>query len=915
MAKQLSKNKSGFRKWIFIIIAVLVIVGILSDWIVEWLWMGSLGYDQIFITIKTTQFLLFFIALAISLLFTMPNVHLLAKRFKTMSFTNSPLEQFEIDPTTPGAVKTVSFFFYAFGIFISVMFAIAFFAQWDTYFRFHWDETVGVADTIFGNDVGFYMFRLPFIELAQNSLTSLVFILTAIVGAIYFFAESAQRKGVQFNLNADAVKHISINLGIWLLLLSWGYFLERYQLLYDANGVVYGAGFVDINIKLPVIWIMTILCLLLAVFSFYQVVKQRIKPLLVGVVGTIILGIVGTSFLPTVVQKFVVEPNELAYESPYLKDNIKQTRAAYKLDDITEYSYQAADTLTRDLITQNQTTIDNIRLWDPRLLIETYRQLQEIRLYYQFNNVDVDRYRTNEGYQQMMLSARELDTELPEQADTWINRHLQYTHGYGLVMSPVAQEGQRGDPRLVIKDIPPVSEIGLSVDQPAIYYGESNPDYKLVNTNINELDYPRGDENVYNNYAGDGGVSINNIFEKALFAWHFGDVNLLLTNNINNNSKIQFWKNIQTRVKTIAPFLTLKDSPYLVLEQGKLYWVQDAYTTSPDYPYSEPYSTEYNYIRNSVKIVVDAYHGTVDFYSFDDEDPILNVYKDIFPEMFKPVDSMPESLKNHVRYPQHIFEVQMQMYNTYHMTTPQVFYNNEDLWTRPNEKYGGQQIKMEPYYILSSLPNDQQQQYLQISPLTPNNRDNMIAWMAAKSDFPGYGEVVVYKLPKERLIFGPAQIEAKIDQDTEISRQLSLWDQRGSRVIRGNLMVIPVANSFIYVEPVFLIADGVDIPQLQRVIVSSGDKIAMQPTLTRSIDAIFGERSRVASPDLAAEQVNMQQPQDQGRDTQYGDVDAGSDANLARIRSLWREAEQALQSGDWQTFGEKMDQLEGQINN
>lgn len=906
MAKQLSSNKGIFRKWIITIIAVVVILGILSDWIVEWLWMASLGYDQVFITIKETQFLLFFIAFIISLLVTMPNMHLLAKRFKTMSFANSPLEQFEVDPATPGAVKTVTYFFYAFGIIISVMFSIAFFAQWDTYFRFHWDETVGVADAIFGNDLGFYMFRLPFIELAQNSLTSLVFILTIIVGAIYFFAESAQRKGIQFDLKPDAVKHLSINVGVWLLLLSWGYLLERYQLLFNAQGVVYGAGFVDVNIKLPAIWIMFALCFLLAIFAFYQLYRQNIKPLLLGVAGTILLGVIGTSVLPTAVQKFVVEPNEVELESPYLEENIKQTRFAYKLDKIKEYSYQASDTLTRELITENQTTIDNIRLWDPRLLIQTYRQLQEIRLYYQFNNVDVDRYRTNKGYQQMMLAARELDTELPEQADTWVNRHLQYTHGYGVVMSPAAKIGKSGDPEFVIKDIPPVSNVGLPVDQPAVYYGESDPSYKLVNTNIDELDYPKGDENVYGNYAGSGGVSINNIFEKALFAWHFGDINLLLTNNINDNSKIQFWKSIQTRVKTIAPFLTLKDSPYLVLDQGKLYWIQDAYTTSPDFPYSEPFSNEYNYIRNSVKIVVDAYNGKVDFYSFDEDDPILDVYKDIFPTMFKSADSLPETLKNHVRYPQHMFEAQMQMYNTYHMTTPQVFYNNEDLWTRPNEKYGGTQIKMTPYYILSSLPNEQQLQYLQISPLTPNNRDNMIAWMAAKSDFPGYGEVFVYKLPKERLIFGPAQIEAKIDQDTEISRQLSLWDQRGSRVIRGNLMVIPVANSFIYVEPVFLIADGVDIPQLQRVIVSSGDKIAMQPTLEKAIDAIFGERSRIASPEVVAEQANVDQAQP------IQNVDTG--ANLEQIRSLWRQAEDALQNGDWQTFGEKMDQLEQQIN-
>jgi len=907
MSKKITSSSKGtLRKWIFAIIALLFLVGITSDWIVELLWLDSLGYEQIFWTIKTTQFLLFFIALAFSLLITLPNVHILATQFKKINFANTPLEQLNIDTSIPGTLKNVTYFFYGFAIFLSVMFSIAFFAQWDTYFRFHWDKVVGSVDSIFGNDLGFYMFRLPFIELAQNSLTSLLFITTAVIGAIYFYLNSLKHKGINFNLSSAATKHISINVGLWLLFLSWGYYLERYQLLFNQQGIVYGAGYVDLIIRLPFIWIMFSLALLLAIYAFYQAFQPKIKPLLFGAAGLIILNVLGNSLLPTVVQQFIVEPNELELESPYLKHNIDETRKAYNLDKIKEYNYSATDTLSREIISENQITIDNVRLWDPRLLIQTYKQLQEIRLYYQFNNVDVDRYQTNEGYQQMMLAARELSNELPEQANTWINRHLQYTHGYGLVMSPVAQEGQSGDPRLIIKDIPPVSDIGLQVNQPAIYYGESDPSYKLVNTNVNELDYPKGDENVYTNYKAKGGVSINNILEKLLFAWQFGDINLLLTNNINEGSKIQFWKNIQTRVKTIAPFLTLEDSPYLVLSEGKLYWIQDAYTSSPDYPYSEPFNNRYNYLRNSVKIVVDAYNGTVDFYNFDDEDPVLEVYEDIFPDLFKSSEDMPVSLKKHVRYPQHMFEVQMELYNTYHMTNPQVFYNNEDLWTRPNEKYGGRQIKMEPYYILSKLPNDDQLQYLQISPLTPNNRDNMIAWMAAKSDFPGYGEVVVYKLPKERLIFGPAQIEAKIDQDTEISRQLSLWDQRGSRVIRGNLMVLPIGNAFIYVEPVFLIADGVDIPQLQRVIVSSGDNIAMQPTLEKSIAAIFGEARRVALPSdenipvAAATETTQQTP---------------SAGNTKKIQQLWNEAQAALKSGDWQQFGQKMAEIENEINN
>jgi hypothetical protein len=377
----------------------------------------------------------------------------------------------------------------------------------------------------------------------------------------------------------------------------------------------------------------------------------------------------------------------------------------------------------------------------------------------------------------------------------------------------------------------------------------------------------------------------------------------LLSNYIREGSKIQFWKSIQSRVKKVAPFLQLEDDPYFVLSEGKQYWIQDAYTTSPDYPYSKSFEGQYNYIRNSVKVVVDAYNGTVDFYVSDENDPILNVYRDIFPDMFKPLDAMPASLKQHVRYPKKLFKVQMEIFNTYHMTTPQVFYNNEDLWTRPNEKYGGQRIKMEPYYILSKLPGEDELQYLLISPLTPNNRDNMISWMAAKSDFPEYGKVEVFNLPKERLFLGPAQIEAKVDQDTEISRQLALWDQRGSRVIRGNLMVIPIEDSFIYVEPVFLIAEGVDIPQLQRVIVTTGDQVVMEPNLDQAIEALFGRAPTEAISEVAPAPVPIQP------DSTRQAVPPAAYENFEELKSIWSELQTALQNGNWETFGDKMQEI------
>lgn len=899
-------NISGPSKKIFwLIIPLLLIIAVIggfTDWIIEWLWLDNLGYDQVFWTIKTTQALLLISSLAVALAYVLPNMNYLGKKFSTMNFGQSPLGQLNLQNISTRKIKNV---FYGLGAAISVFFSLAFFMRWDTYFRFHWNATFGEADPVFGNDIGFYLFRLPFIELIQNSLISLVFFVTIATIILYVYSGALSLRSTKEVTAASGVKkHISINLGIWLLLLSWGYYLGRYELLYNAGGAVYGAGYVDLNVKLPVIWILCILCFLLALTAFFQLYKNRFKWLLIGGLATVIIGALGNGLLPGVVQKFVVEPSELQLEEPYIQNNISQTRKAYALEkmETQPYSAQPSEDMSWSTVQKNKQTIENIRLWDPRLLIQTYRQLQEIRLYYQFYNVDVDRYQTDKGYLQMMVSARELSEDLPERADTWVNRRLQYTHGYGLVMSPVTQEGASGDPRLVIKDIPPVSQMGLNVEQPAIYYGQQNRDYKIVNTNVRELDYPSGDENVYTNYQGESGVNIGNFFSQLLFSWNFGDINILLTDYINDDSKIIFWKQIRERVKRIAPFLRIEDDPYLVLDSGKLYWIQDAYTTSPDYPYSEPSEGQYNYIRNSVKVVVDAYNGTVDFYVSDEDDPVLDVYRDIFPDMFQSMDQMPGNLRQHIRYPIHYFKAQISKYNKYHMTESQVFYNNEDLWTRPNEKYGGRSIKMEPYYVLTKLPGQEELQYLLISPLTPNNRDNMIGWMAANSDYPNYGEVSVYQLPKERLILGPAQIEARIDQDTEISRQLALWDQRGSRVIRGNLMVIPIENSFIYVEPVFLIAEGVDIPQLQRVIATSGDRIAMQPTLQESIEALYGKKERVATAEIDTATARPAQ------------AAGGTSKEFSQLRSLWKEASQALQNSNWEEFGQKMKEIEQMLN-
>jgi uncharacterized membrane protein (UPF0182 family) len=880
-------------------IIFILLVAAFSHWIVKWYWLKNLGYQHIFWAIKETQFLLFIVAFVVGLLYVIPNMYYLSKHVASISINlgRTPMGDLNFKHFN---TRQIRLFSYIVGAFISFFFAIAYYTQWDIWFRFSWHQTFGQVDPVFGRDIGFYVFRLPFLETIQNSLILLVFVVTIIMVVIYLAKGSISLRRLRYTSSGQStsgpVKHICINIGIWFLFLAWSYFLARFHLLYNTTGVVYGAGYTAMHITLPIFWVMIVLSFLMALLAFYQSYQSRLRWLLKGAGAMVAITIIGEVILPPAIQSFKVQPNELKLEKPYLKNNINLTRQAYNLNTFKVHKFNASDTLFYADIQKNRQTINNIRLWDPRLILKTYKQLQEIRLYYHFPKVNLARYHTNDGYKAMMISGRELEAELPGKAQTWVNEHLQYTHGYGVVMSPVAQPNAQGSPTLFIKNLPPVSNIDVKVKQPAIYYGVKTPGYKVVNTRVKELDYPKGKKDVYTHYQGKGGVLIDNLWKRLLFSWDFGDYNLLLSSYLKNGSKIQFWRSIQTRVKKIAPFLKLRDKPYLVLDSGKLYWIQDAYTTTGNYPYSQPFNGQFNYIRNSVKVVVNAYSGEVTFYTPNQPTPILDVYKRIFPHMFKSFSDMPGMLKQHIRYPEYLFTTQMKIYNTYHMTDPQVFYNNEDLWERPDAEYAGRKIKMQPYYLISKLPGQNRLQYLLISPLTPHNKDNMIAWMAAQSDFPGYGQVQVYELPKERLILGPLQIEAKINQNTNISRQLSLWDQRGSRVIRGNLMVIPIKNSFLYVEPVFLISESANIPQLKRVIVTSGNHVVMKKTIHEALKALYGRKSSQVTTREKKINIPLNLPVET--------------LKLDSLKNLWNKLQDALQHQNWQQFGLKMQQID-----
>lgn len=894
---------------LFAVLAIPVILfTITSSFIFEWMWLDQMGYSQVFWTVRTTQVLLTVIAFAVAGLFLVWNLRFLAGQLQNINFAGTPLQNLNIDLAFSRRQKQMKQFATFIGLGVALLFAVGFYISWDESLRFVWSVPYGEEDPLFGKDVGFYLFQLPFWQLIQRSLTVLTLFTLVIMAFIYVITGLiGSRTGGGFRASQSVQNHLKRNGALLAALLAWGFYLARYNLLLGQDGLIVGAGYTDVTFDLPALWLLTGLTALLSILLLAgnRIRSSKAVPTVIAL--TVLVLAVGRVILPQLVQNFHVEPYELELETPYLEHNITMTRMAFGLDKIQDIDYQADDTLTIDDIRNNQDAIDNIRLWDPRLLIQTYRQLQEIRSYYEFYNVDNDRYTIDGDVVQTMLSAREIARTLPSQSDTWVNRHMQYTHGYGLVMNPVTQANRQGQPIFYLQDIPPVSTSpDLQVENPAIYYGETSSSYYIVNTDVPELNYPTGDENAYTHYSGQGGIQVSNLFRRALFAWELSDINILLSDYIHDESRLQVYRSVQERIRRIAPFLELDRDPYLVLHEGRLLWIQDAYTTSRHFPYSQV-KRGVNYIRNSVKVVVDAYEGSVDFYQIDFDDPVIEVYASIFPDLFKSPDELPDGLDAHFRYPQDLFEIQLESYNRYHMTTPQVFYNQEDLWTRPNEKYAGTERLMDPYYVLARMPGGDQLEYMLISPTTPENRDNMIAWLAAKSDPGSYGKLVTYRLPKDRLIYGPAQIEARIDQDPEISQQIALWDQRGSSVIRGNLMVIPIEDSFLYVEPVFLLADGVDIPQLQRVIVSIGEGISMQPTIQEAILDLFNQQMDMPLA-LPAAPVPSEAPFEMDPTQQVH-------PDLEEARSLWEDLENTLRDREWIRYGELLEELDNLLGN
>jgi len=855
------------------LILLLIFSGQIAYMLTEWRWFQYLGYSSVYETMIAARIALFLgSALAFGAV-SLANLRLIGERPRYLSWI----------------VVLVSIFF---GLVVQF--------GWERVLLALNAQTFTVNDPLFGMDLGFYVFTLPLLWALWYAIFFAILINLAITVGAYLFLQAdllifgpevRDYAKIAKSIPGRALAHLSALFGILALLFSFRYLLDRYELLYSATGVVYGAGYADVHARLPFLYVHAGAALLVALllFAFAAGKRSARVPLIIGVivVATAGLGVI----YPAVVQQYSVAPNEIVMELPFIATNINYTLLAYGLDRADERPFLVDYNLTGEDLRSNSGTVENIRLWDWRPLLSTYKQLQEIRLYYEFFDVDVDRYSIDGENRQVMLSARELSQEdLPDQAKTWQNIHLFYTHGYGICMSPANVVTLEGLPEFYVKNLPPDSALGEMV-RPEIYYGEGRKDYVVVNTGLEEFDYPLGDENVYATYNGTGGIELDPLM-RLLMTYRLASLKILLSDDVTADSRAMIYRNVIERANTLAPFLAYDQDPYIVFADGGLYWIVDAYTLTDRYPYSEP-SGGFNYIRNSVKVVIDAYNGTVRYYVVEEE-PLVRAYESIFPDLFQPIDSMPEELQAHLRYPVDLFKVQAGIYRNYHMRDPQVFYNREDAWDIPTEVYEGNRQTVEPYYVIMKTPGtDKGEEFMLIQPFTPRSKNNMIAWMCAKSDQPDYGDLVVFKFPKDQLIYGPMQIEARIDQDTDISEQLTLWSQKGSSVIRGNLLVIPIEKSLLYVEPLYLRAENSELPELKRVIVAYDGKVAMEETLEEALAMIF-EFAPEAAPRAAA----------------AGEREDLSTAELiGEAGTLYRSAQEELRTGNWSGYGEEIDRL------
>jgi uncharacterized membrane protein (UPF0182 family) len=883
--------------WLIALVIVLGVVGQLIPLYTDWLWFQEVGFARVFTTLLTLRGWLVIGVAAAVFAYLFLNLSLAVR-------TAPPDVLWELEDQLglPGRAILEPL---VRRLLVPVISVIALLAglrasgAWDTLAEYLHATPFGRTDPLFGRDLGFYFFALPFWRLLYGWALGLAMGALVLTALVYVLQRSVVLTARGPRLAGGARTHLLLLGAVVLLVRAWGFWLDRFELLYSARGLVFGASYTDVHASLPALQVLAVLAVLCAVACVVQTRRPGWRFLVAGLVVLGVVWVGGLSIYPALLQRFRVTPNELVAERPYIEHNIRLTRQAYGLDRIAEQNFPAEDNLDAAALERNSATIKNIRLWDHRPLLVTYGQLQEIRTYYKFLDVDNDRYTLDGEYRQVMLSARELSYRHVPPA--WINQHLTYTHGYGAVVGPVNRISPEGLPEFLVQDIPPVSNAFPKITRPEIYYGESSNDYVFVRTRSQELDYPSGEQNVYTRYAGRGGIGVDGLLRKVAFALRFGELKVLLSDDLTTDSRVMIYREIGARARQAAPFLRFDRDPYLVVtDDGRLMWIIDAYTNSDRYPYAEPVRGLGNYIRNSVKVTVDAFHGTMTYYIADPEDPVIRTYAKVFPGLLQPLSAMPRDLQTHLRYPEDLLTVQARMYATYHMEDPQVFYNKEDLWTIPRRQQEGREREMEPYFTIMRLPGEAKEEFVLLTVFNPIRRDNMIALMVARSDVPNYGGLIVYLLPKQKLVYGPRQIDARIDQDPVISQQLALWNQQGSRVLRGSLFAIPIEQSLIYVQPLYLSAtEQGALPELRRVIVAYGNQIAMEPTLEQSLRRIFGGRA----------QPEATRPRDAGTPPPAA-ADGVLRGLAQRAWEAWQRSQEALRRGDWAVYGQEQKRLE-----
>ncbi len=912
------------RKFIsFILYSVILLVffvvpnflGLLTDWY----WFQEIGFTNIFSTILITKIFLgaavgilgfviiyFNLWLAQRLVVSRP----LIVRMPSGVGAQTDMER-KLDLT-----RYINTFALPVSLILGFFLGLAGAGSWETVLKYFNATLFGVQDPIFNRDIAFYFFDLPFIQSCTGLGSWLIVV--SLIGSVASYAlrgaiavnNLGPGAGIMssFFIDKRAKTHVSILIALFFVLTAFKIYAVRIpNLLYSSAGPFTGARFTDIHAMLPFLKILIFVALAAAILVIININKSGNYLIIAALIIYSVVSIIGGWAYPSLLQKFVIAPNELIKETPFIKHNIEATQRAYALDRIEERNLTGESVLTMADINNNRSTIRNVRLWDREPLLDTFGQLQEIRTYYDFISIDNDRYRFNGDYRQVLLSPRELNpVSLPQR--TFINEHLTFTHGFGLTLSPVNEVTPEGLPVLFLKNLPPSSSVeSLSVNRPEIYYGELAGNWVVVNTKTKEFDYPSGEENVFADYEGSGGVRIGSIFRKTLFALRFGSLKILLSNDITPDSRIMYYRTIQERVRRALPFLSMDRDPYMVVtKSGELKWIYDAYTTSDRYPYAELVNDTFgslpgnrlNYIRNSVKVVIDAYDGKMKFYIADNEDPIIQTYSKIFKESFAPLSEMDEDLRTHIRYPEDLFAYQTALYTVYHMDEAQIFYNKEDQWQIPVIASGKQTDSMMRHMIMK-LPGEIKEEFILMIPFTPRGKDNLSAWMVARNDGEFYGQLVVYRFPKQKLVYGPMQITNRINQDADISRQISLWDQRGSEVIRGNLLVIPIEEALIYIQPIYLRAEGGKIPELKRVIVAYENRIAMEETLDSALSAVFGGR---VTQDKDTARIVKKEPE------------TGQNV-FQQARDHYNRALEAQRRGDWAIYGEEIRKLGDLLRN